>query len=113
MLMQKQQGMLNNTDLDKIAKLFDLRFELKARDEIKKIVKEEIKTEVGKLPTKDEFTKQMSKLLKAVEDKENKGLVHDNLHKDLGTDTTRLKQQMQHLFKTFEIEDPTVLAVSI
>jgi len=65
------------------------------------------------LPSKDDFAKQMSELLKAVEDKENKGLVHDNLHANLGKDTTKLKQQVQHLFKTFEIEDPTDVAVSI
>lgn len=65
------------------------------------------------LPSKDDFTKQMSELLKAVQDKENKGLVHDDLHANLGKDTTKLKQQVQHLFKTFEIVDPTEVAISI
>lgn len=81
-------------------------------DEIRRVVREEVTELTSNLPTKDEFTKQITKLLKAVEDKENKGLVHDNLHTNLGKDTTKLKQQVQHLFKTFEIVDPTSVVPS-
>ena len=62
------------------------------------------------LPSKDEFSKQMSNLLKAVQDKNEEKDVHDLQHENLGKDTTKLKQQVQHLFKTFEIKDPTEVA---
>ena len=64
------------------------------------------------LPSKDDFTKQMSNLLKAVQDKNEEKDVHDLQHENLGKDTTKLKQQVKHLFKTFEIEDPTSVVTS-
>ena len=82
-------------------------------DEIRRVVREEVTELTANLPTKDEFTKQMTQLLKAIKEKENKGLVHDDLHTNLGKDTAKLKQQVQPLFKTFEIKGPTEVAISI
>lgn len=101
--------MLTKSDLQNIQSI--------VRSEVKQEVAEQLDAKLTEklafLPTKDEFYEQMSKVLKAVEDKENKGLAHDDLHTNLGKDTTKLKQQVQHLFKTFEIVDPTEVAISI
>jgi len=35
------------------------------------------------------------------------------LHNDLGEDIPKLQKQVQHLLKTFEIQDPVEVAVSI
>jgi len=107
--MAKQQGMLNDTDLDKIGAMIDLRFDLKVKNELEKIIDDRL----SNLPTKDEFTKQLSKFLKTSQDKSEEEDVHDLQHENLGKDTTKLKQQVQHLFKTFEIIDPTEVAISI
>ena len=98
--MAKQQGMLNDTDLDKIGAMIDLRFDLKVKNELEKIIDDRL----SNLPTKDEFTKQLSKLLKAVNDKEDSNKVHKKTHRNLGTDTTILKQQVKHLYTTFNIK---------
>ena len=107
--MAKQQGILNDTDLDKIGAMIDLRFDLKVKNELEKIIDDRL----GNLPTKDEFTKQLSEFLKTSQDKSEEEDVHDLQHKNLGKDTTKLQQQVQHLFKTFEIKDPTEVAISI
>ena len=64
------------------------------------------------LPSKDEFSKQMSNLLKAVQDKSEEKDTHDARHLSLTSDNIKLKQQVKHLFKTFEIIDPTEVVPS-
>jgi len=34
------------------------------------------------------------------------------LHSNLGEDVPKIQQQIQHLFKTFEIKDPTSVVAS-
>ena len=124
--MTQQQGLLTETDLIKIGNLIDTRLDAKLSDyatkkELTKVIsklptkeyidqildsklEKKLEEKIGKLPTKDEFTKQMSKLLKAVNDKEDSDKVHKKTHRNLGTDTTILKQQVKHLYTTFNIK---------
>jgi len=107
--MTKQQGMLNDTDLDKIGAMFDSRFELKVKEEIRKIVKEEL----GQFPTKKEYFDTMDDLMKEIKAARADLAAHKMSHENIEEDTSKLKQQVQHLFKTFEIKDPTEVAISI
>jgi len=107
--MTKQQGLLTETDLIKIGNLIDTRLDAKLSDFA---TRKELTEAISHLPTKDEFTKQLSEFLKTSQDKSEEEDVHNLQHENLGKDTTKLKQQVKHLFKTFEIEDPTSVVTS-
>jgi hypothetical protein len=136
--MTTQNGILNEIDLNKISHLIDLRFDLKF-DEAKKelatkadlknlVTKAQVEAiieykleekleqkfneKLGNLPTKDEFITQMSKLLTAINGKEDDDKVHKQLHATLGKDTAVLKQRVKHLYDTFEIALPASPAFS-
>lgn len=68
---------------------------------------------VQQLPSRDEINGQLSEILGAINKKDENDAGHKMLHSNLGEDVPKLQQQVQHLFKTFEIKDPTEVAVSI
>ena len=122
--MATQKGLLTETDLIKIGNLIDAKLDVKLdqklanyptkaeldqilETKLEKKLEAKLEEKIGKLPTKDEFTQQLSEALKSIQDKSEEEDVHDLQHENLGKDTTKLKQQVQHLFNTFEIKDPT------
>ncbi len=100
--MKAQNGTLNEIDLDRIARLIDLRFELKARVEIAKMIDEKISF----LPTKDEFYQKMDEVLSEVKGMREEFAAHKGSHERIDEDTATLKQQVKHLYDTLEIETP-------
>ena len=100
--MTTQKGTLNEIDLDKIAGLIDLRFELKAQVEIERIIEEKLSF----LPTKEEFYNKMDEVLSEVKGIREELAAHKMSHERIDDDTTTLKQQVKHLYDTLEIETP-------
>jgi len=80
------------------------------------VTKEELGTAISdlvkQLPSKQEQMTDKLEILTAVKDLKNEDKAHKMLHSNLGEDVPKLKQQVKHLFKTFEIEDPTSLVAS-
>lgn len=85
--------------------------------EIRRVVREEVdellKKRLANIPTQDQATADKVEILAAINDLKNEDKAHKKLHMNLGTEVPKLQQQVQHLFKTFEIEDPTEVAISI
>ena len=77
------------------------------------VSKDEFKEALSHLPDNDKFTTTMSEILAAVNKKDENDAAHKMLHENIGEDVPKLQQQVQYLFKTFEIVDPTEVAVSI
>jgi predicted nuclease with TOPRIM domain len=101
--MAKQQGMLNDTDLGKISNLIDARLDLKLDDYS---TKQDLKEAISHLPTKDEFYNKMDEVLGEVQKMREDFAAHKMSHEHIEEDTSKLKQQVKHLFTTFEIKDP-------
>lgn len=108
--MATQKGVLNETDLNKISKLIDARLDLKLDDYS---TKQDLKEAISHLPTKDEFYNKMDEVLGEFQKMREDFAAHKMSHENIQEDTSKLKQQVQHLFKTFEIKDPTEVVVSI
>ena len=103
--MGKQQGILTQVDLDKIHNLIDASLDVK------------LDLKLANYATKENLTKlrqdmlgDKAEILAAINNRESEGLAHDSQHKNLATDTTRLKQQVHHLFNNFKLADPTEVA---
>jgi hypothetical protein len=82
-------------------------------DEIDKRIRDAIDERLSNIPTKDEAMADKLEILAAINKKDENDAAHKMLHENLGEDVPKLQQQVQHLFKTFEIKDPTEVAVSI
>lgn len=85
-------------------------------DEIRRVVKEEVKElisetatkdQVAHLPTKDEFYEKMDQVLGEVKAMREDFAAHKSSHERIDEDASKLKKQVKHLFKTFEIVNPT------
>lgn len=85
--------------------------------EIRRVVKEELKDYATKVDLKQFATKEdliafKLEILGAINKKNENDLAHTMLHENLGDDVPKLQKQVQHLFKTFEIKDPTTVTAS-
>lgn len=80
------------------------------------VTKEELGTAIAdlvkQLPSRDEINGQLSEILGAINKKDENDAGHKMLHSNLGEDVPRIKQQVKHIFKTFEINDPTEVVPS-
>jgi len=94
-------GILTETDLDKIGKLIDARLDVK------------LDQKMTDYPTKEAAMADKIEILAAINDFKSEDKAHKQLHNDLGEDIPKLQKQVQHLLKTFEIQDPVEVAVSI
>lgn len=103
--MAKQSGILTESDLIKIGNLIDTRLELK--------LDQKLDQKMADYPTKQQAMADKTEILKAISDFKNEDQAHKQLHSDLGEDIPKIQKQIQHLFKTFEIIDPTEATVSI
>lgn len=99
--MTKQNGMLTEADLIKLGNLIDARLDVK------------LEQKMANYPTKEEAMADKTEILKAISDFKNEDMAHKQLHNDLGEDIPKIKKQIQHIFKTFEIQDPTEPAVAV
>ncbi len=99
--MTKQNGMLTEADLIKLGNLIDARLEVKL---------EQI---MANYPTKEEAMADKIEILKAISDFKNEDMAHKQLHTELGEDIPKIKKQIHHIFKTFEIQDPTESAAIV
>ena len=100
--MTNQKGMLTEADLIKLGNLIDARLEVK--------LDQKLDQKMANYPTKEEAMADKIEILKAISDFKNEDLAHKQLHTELGEDIPKIKKQIQHIFKTFEIIDPTELA---
>ncbi len=100
--MTNQKGMLTEADLIKLGNLIDARLEVK--------LDQKLDQKMANYPTKKEAMADKTEILKAISDFKNEDLAHKQLHIELGEDIPKIKKQIQHIFKTFEIIDPTELA---
>ncbi len=67
--MSSQKRTLTDGDIEFLREFFVDRYEFE--EKIQKIVKETMKEEIGHLPTKDEFFKEMGKIYKKQQDLED------------------------------------------
>jgi hypothetical protein len=98
--MAKQVGLLTETDLIKIGNLIDARLDVK------------LEQKMANYPTKEEAIADKAEILAAIKDFKDEDKAHKMLHSNLGEDVPKLQQQVKHLFKTFEIVDPTEVVPS-
>lgn len=82
-------------------------------DEIRRVVREEVTELTSNLPTKKEYFETSDTIIKELKAIREDFAAHKSMHEDLDKDIPKLQKQVQHLFKTFEIVDPTEVAVSI
>lgn len=106
--MAKQQATLNQTDLSNLKAL--IRQELS--EEIAIQLEEKLDEKLGFLPTKDEFFSKVDQVLGEVQKMREDFAAHLSTHDRITEDTSRLKTQVNHLYQTFEIKDPTKVVVS-
>lgn len=76
-------------------------------DEIDKRVRDTIDEKISNLPTKKEYFDTMDELMKEIKAARSDLAAHGMSHDHINEDNSRLKQQVKHIFKTFEINDPT------
>jgi len=80
------------------------------------VTKEELGTAIAnlvkQLPSKKEQMADKIEILTAIKDLKSEDKAHKMLHSNLGEDVPKIQQQIQHLFKTFEIKDPTSVVAS-
>ena len=102
--MTKQQGLLTETDLIKIGNLIDARLDVK--------LDQKFDEKLAGYATKEDVIAFKTEILGAINKKEENEAGHKMLHENLGEDVPKLQQQVKHLFKTFEIVDPTEVVPS-
>lgn len=102
LLMTPNKRSLNQADVDFLVKEMKHHF----------VSKEELKEALSHLPDNDKFTTTMSEILAAVNKKDENDAAHKMLHENIGDDVPKLQQQVKHIFKTFEIIDPTEVVPS-
>lgn len=101
MLMAKQKGsILTKPDYDEIRRV------------VREEVAEQIELRTSNLPTKKEFFDTSDKILAEIQGMRLDFAAHKSMHEDLDKDIPKLQKQVQHLFKTFEIIDPTEVVPS-
>ncbi len=93
--------MLTEADLIKLGNLIDARLEVK------------LEQKMANYPTKEEAMADKIEILKAINDFKNEDRAHKQLHTELGEDIPIIKKQIHHIFKTFEIQDPTESAAIV
>lgn len=81
-------------------------------DEIDKRVRDTIDEKISNLPTKKEYFDTMDELMKEIKAARSDLAAHGMSHEHIKEDTSRLKKQVKHIFKTFEINDPTEVVPS-
>ncbi|MEI8232857.1 MAG: hypothetical protein WCG44_03880 [bacterium] len=109
--MTKQQGLLTETDLIKIGNLIDARLEVKLDQKFdEKLASFATKADLTQL--RQDMLGDKSEILGAINKNEENEAGHKMLHENLGEDVPKLQQQVKHLFKTFEIVDPTEVVPS-
>jgi len=98
MPIKKKQSTLSSTDFDQI------------RTIVSEAVAIEVSGQLGEklafLPTKDEFYTKMDEVLGEVKGMREEFAAHVSSHDEIETDLTKIKQNVDHLYKIFEVEKP-------
>ncbi len=102
--MSKQKSLLTPQDFENIR--------LIVREEVAAEVGSQLDEKVGNLPTKDQYYSTMDNLMKEIKGARSDLAAHGMSHENIKEDTSKLKQQVNHIFKTFEINDPTEVVPS-
>ena len=76
-------------------------------DEIGKRIRDAIDEKFAFLPTKKEYFETSDTIIKELKAIREDFAAHESSHERIDEDTSKLKKQVKHLFKTFEILDPT------
>lgn len=106
--MTNQKGsILAKPDYDEIRRV--------VRDEVKELTSSlatkdglnELKEAVSHLPTKDDFYSKMDIVLGEVQGLREDFAAHQSNHDRIETNSTNLTHKVKHLYKIFEVEEPT------
>ena len=76
-------------------------------DEIDRRIAEVVKREIAYLPSRDEFYGKMDEMIGEVKGMRAEFAAHKSAHERIDDDVRKLKKNVSHLYKVFEIETPS------